>query len=377
MQQEDKASVVLKIAVSMTKGVNSEVVNRISELGISLSDFFKMDSIELCHALSMPRNKIIKKTDRDEALFHAHDEYDFICKHGIKALYLGDREAYPYRLAECYDAPTMLYVLGDADLNCDKIFSLVGTRKATPYGANFCRTIIKDLKERLMNFTVVSGLAYGIDVFAHTACLDEELPTVAVLAHGLNMIYPAAHRSIAEKIIKSGGALVTEYSSQQKPHRSNFLERNRIVAGLCDATIVVESDIKGGAMSTAQVAFGYNREVMAVPGRISDQMSHGCNHLIRRNKANLIESAADIMEIMNWSIPDIKIDARQRCFFPDMTIEEELIYNFISKSQHEVSIDEIHNHLGTPIQQLLPTLMEMEFNGIIIKYPGNRYGLSI
>lgn len=377
MQQEDKVSTIYKIAISMTKGVNADVVNRIHESGLSLKDFFEIDSTSLCDALSLPRNKLIQKSTREEALLKAHHEYDFICKHGIKTLYLGDRDTYPYRLAECHDAPTMLYMLGNANLNCDKIFSLVGTRKATPYGANFCKTIIKDLKDRLMDFTVVSGLAYGIDVFAHTACLDEKLPTVAVLAHGLNMIYPSAHRSIAETIIKSGGALVTEYNSQQKPHRSNFLERNRIVAGLCDATIVVESDIKGGAMSTAQLAFGYNREVMAVPGRITDQMSHGCNHLIRRNKAYLIESAADIMEIMNWSIPDIKIDARQRCFFPDMTIEEELIYNFISKSQNEVSIDEIHKHLGTPIHQLMPTLIEMEFNGIIIKYPGNRYGLSI
>ena len=371
------ASEIFKIAISMTRGVNAEVVNRMADIGMSVKDFFELDSTSLSKELSLSRNKIIKHNDRDEALIKSKKEYDFINKHGIKTLYLGDKEVYPYRLSECYDAPTMLYVLGDANLNCDKIFSLVGTRKATPYGANFCKTIISDLKERLIDFSVISGLAYGIDIYAHTACLENQLPTIAVLAHGLNMIYPAAHRSIAETIIKSGGALVTEYSSQEKPHRRNFLERNRIVAGLSDATIIVESDIKGGAMSTAQLAFGYNREVMAVPGRITDQMSKGCNHLIRHNKASLIESAADIMEIMNWSIPDIKIDARQRCIFPDLTLEEELIYNFISRSKTEVSIDELHNHTGIQISKLLPLLMEMEFNGIIIKYPGNRYSLSI
>lgn len=360
----------------MTKGVNAEVVRHICDSGMTLDDFFALDAVALSEAIGMSQKKIIRMSDREEALHNAHEEYNFVCRHGIKPLYLGDAETYPYRLAECVDAPVMIYVLGNCNLNCEKALSFVGTRKATPYGANFCKTAISDLKERISDFMIVSGLAYGIDVISHTACLENNIPTVAVLAHGLNMIYPAAHRTIAETIIKSGGALVTEYNSQQKPHRSNFLERNRIVAGLCDATIVVESDIKGGAMSTAQMAFSYDREVMSLPGRNSDQMSRGCNHLIRSNKASLIESASDIISIMNWSPTETKTDAIQRNIFTDLTIEEQLIVDFIGSKLKEVSIDEIHNHLGTPISKLLPTLMEMEFNGIIIKYPGNRYSLA-
>lgn len=367
---------IYKLALSMTKGVNAEIVRHFEDAGLSYADFFTFEAVKLSDKLGMSRKKVITKSDRDEALLNAHKEFEFINRHNIRSLFLLDDD-YPFRLKECDDAPVMLYVLGDCDLNSEHFISMVGTRKSTPYGNNFCDTTISELKEYLPHFTVVSGLAYGIDIAAHTASLKNGIPTIAVLAHGLNMIYPATHRDVAQRIIKSGGALITEYNSMQKPHRSNFLERNRIVAGMCDATIVVESDIKGGAMSTAQLAFDYGREVMALPGRATDALSRGCNSLIRRNKASLITNAGDIIDLMNWNIQEFNIDSRQRVLFPELTEQEQIIYDTLRYNSTEMTVDEISRVTHIPITTLLPIMTEMEFNGVIIKHPGNRYSPAL
>lgn len=373
---EDKYQIE-QIAFSMTKGVHAEILRHMIDRGVTLTEFFDLDAVLLCDKLGISRTKIIPKSLRDEALVKARNEFEFVKRHGIQTLFLGE-EGYPYRLAECYDAPVLIYMLGECNLDSEHIVSMVGTRKATHYGSNFCSSTVKQLYEALCgDIMIVSGLAYGIDAIAHTACLENGVPTVACLAHGLNMIYPATHRSLAQQIIKSGGALITEYPSTTKPFRQHFLERNRIVAGLSDATVVVESDIKGGAMSTAQFAFSYNREVMALPGRNSDQTSRGCNQLIRKNKASLIESAIDIVEQMDWIPKEFKFTSRQRVLFDDLSEDEQPIYDMVRNSREEVTIAEIHNRLKLPMSQLQSILTEMEFNGIIVRYPGNKIGLAL
>lgn len=373
----DRKRIAEKIGFSLTKGVHAEIVRCMDDKGVDIKDFFEMPSLELCDILGISRANIFSQSSRDEAYSLAWKELEFIEKHNIKLLYIGDEE-YPERLRECYDAPVVLYMLGESDLNAEHFISVVGTRKATQYGANFCKSLVSDLGDMLCNeLTVVSGLAYGIDALAHSACLDRRLPTVGVLAHGLNMIYPAAHRDLAHRIVKSGGCLLTEYASYKKALRPHFLERNRIVAGLSDVTIVVESDIKGGAMSTAQRSIEYDRDVMALPGKINDEMSRGCNHLIRKNKASMITCATDLIEQMNWFPKELNVIPRQRVIFPELSQEEKSIYDLLRLNNRDYTIDEIRHNLCIPMPKLQALLMELEFNGVIIRCPGNKVALSL
>lgn len=373
----DRKRIAEQIALSLTKGVHAEIVRCMTDRGVDIGDFFEMPSLTLCDTLNISRTNLFSKSSRDEAYSLAWKELEFIEKHNIKVLYI-ENEEYPQRLKECYDAPVVLYMFGDCDLNKEHFMSVVGTRKATQYGASFCKTLVTDLGDMLCDeLTVVSGLAYGIDALAHSACLERGLPTVGVLAHGLNMIYPAAHRDLAHRIIKSGGCLLTEYASYQKALRPHFLERNRIVAGLSDVTVVVESDIKGGAMSTAQRAVEYDRDVMALPGKINDEMSRGCNHLIRKNKASMITCATDLMEQMNWFPKEMNISPRQRVIFPELSPEEKSIYDLLRLNNRDYTIDEIHQNLCIPISKLQVLLMELEFNGVIVRCPGNKVALSL
>lgn len=224
---------------------------------------------------------------------------DFVNCHNIRTLFLTD-SCYPPLLSEAVDAPVLLFVLGNADLSATPAVSLVGTRRCTAYGTNFCKQFVTELAPQFPGADIISGLAYGIDAAAHTAALENNLQTVAVVAHGLDMIYPAAHRDLASRIIASGGAVVSEYPTGVKPLQGNFLKRNRIVAGLSELTIVAESEVRGGAMSTANLAFSYSREVMALPGRASDISSSGCNLLISREKARIYISMPETIKLMGW-----------------------------------------------------------------------------
>ncbi|MDE5555469.1 MAG: DNA-processing protein DprA [Muribaculaceae bacterium] len=251
--------------------------------------------------------------------------------------------------------------------------AIVGTRHATPYGLDFVNHFVAELAERLDNLIVVSGLAYGIDVAAHRAALDNNVPTVAVVAHGLNTIYPADHRSTAAKIVNSGGAIVTEYTSDATIHRSNFLARNRIVAGLSDAVIVVESDIKGGALATARIAAAYNREVFAVPGRTTDTYSRGCNDLIASQSASIIRSADDLIETLNWTSRPKEFTQHELAF--DMTPEQKSIADYIT-SHPDHTVNDICIGLGIPFSQLSAMLFEMEMSDMLITLPGGRYAVT-
>lgn len=364
---------IFKVALAMTRGVTLEIVRRMQEIGVEAEEFFHTDDYKLSEKFGLKcQLECFDCTNREKALLAARKEVEFLRQHHIKTLFISDDD-YPARMAECHSAPIILYQLGDCDLNAVHNVSVVGTRRITPYGADFTRRFVKELGEYIPDLCVWSGLAHGTDSFAHQAAIDSGLTTVAVLAHGLDTIYPAVNRELAKRIIKSGGALLTEYPVGIKPFRGNFLERNRIVAWSTDATVVVESELKGGAMSTANHAFVENREVFALPGRTSDPMSAGCNHLIRNHKAGLLTSAADFIEIIGWQPAEVKVTSQSRSLFPELEGENKVIYETLQRSSEPMSLDSLHDASKLPVANILSILMELEFDGIVIKYPGNRY----
>ncbi len=250
---------------------------------------------------------------------------------------------------------------------------IVGTRKATETGKENCKQLISDLNSVLPNVIIVSGLAYGVDICAHKAALDSGLPTIGVVGHGLDRIYPELHRPTAIKMIQEG-ALLTEYLSQTNPDKQNFVQRNRIIAGLCDAIVVVESGIKGGALITAEIANDYNRDVFAFPGRVNDEWSKGCNALIKNNKASLIESADDILRFMNWEKQDSgSSPIVQTALFMDLSDEEQGIISTLRQIPEGLQLNELAIQLEKPISKISSMLLEMEFKGLVKCLPGNLY----
>jgi DNA processing protein len=299
----------------------------------------------------------------------AAKEAEYVIKHNIKTCFYLDND-YPFRLRQCDDSPVVFYFKGTCDLNSSKILSVVGTRNATSRGREQCEKIIGDLAAGHPDLIIISGLAYGIDITAHKAALSNDLPTIGVLGHGFKTIYPSIHRSTAEAILKKGG-LLTDFISDTLPERNNFLKRNRIIAGLSDATLVVESGIKGGALITADMANSYNRDVFAIPGRPDDQWSAGCNSLIKSNKAALAESALDIENFLSWQPEKLKQPV-QKTLFSEFSESEQKIYELIVK-EGEITIDQICRQLEIPISRLSSQLLQMEFKGAIKCYPGNVY----
>lgn len=299
----------------------------------------------------------------------AENEAEYVTKNNIKTFFYLDND-YPYRLRQCDDSPVTFYFRGCCDLNTSKILSVVGTRSATPRGKEICEKIIGGLAIGHPDLIIASGLAYGIDIASHKAALNNNLQTIGVLAHGFKTIYPSVHQSTANEIIKKGG-LVTDFLSDALPERNNFLKRNRIIAGLSDATLVVESGIKGGALITADIAGSYNRDVFAVPGRPGDQWSAGCNSLIKNNKAALVEDSEDIEYFLNWK-PTVTKLAVQRTLFNELSESEKLIFENLNLVG-EMNIDQLCRTVDIPVYKLSALLLQMEFNGIIKCYPGNLY----
>jgi len=310
----------------------------------------------------------------DEALKRAEVELEFIEKHKIKCLTIGDNN-YPQRLMNCDDAPLTLFYLGNADLNKLRIVSVVGTRKCTPYGRDVTEKFIHELKDLCPDVLIMSGLAYGIDIVAHRAALECGMDTVGVLAHGLDTLYPAAHRNTAKQMISQGG-LLTEYFQQTKGDRMNFLRRNRIVAGMADATIVIESAYRGGSLSTARIANEYNREVFAVPGRINDEASEGCNKLIARNKAQIFTNAHDFVEAMGWDYDKKMEEAMskgiQPNLFPTLSPEGQKVVDVL-KNSNDLQINILSVQSGISIPELSSLLFDLEMEGIVKALPGGVY----
>ena len=300
----------------------------------------------------------------------ADEELKFIEKNKIVSLFYLDKD-YPIRLKQCHDSPLMLYYKGTADLNAAKVVALVGTRKATEYGRDMCRKLVEGLVEH--NVLIVSGLAYGIDTWSHKAALENKLETVGVLGHGLDRIYPFANRSLAEKMMESGG-LLCEYMSNTNPDRENFPMRNRVIAGMSDAVVVVEAGATGGALITAEIANSYNRDVFAIPGRLNDPHSEGCNKLIKINKASLIQSAQDISYLLNWDKVKTTNKTVQRQLFLNLTPDEEHIVNIL-KEKGNLDIDTLLIESKILPAKASTIFLNMEFEGIVRCLPGRVYRL--
>ncbi len=309
----------------------------------------------------------------DEAFKIAEAEMKFISEKRIEALCMNDPK-YPQRLIECNDAPPVLFFCGNADLNKTHIINIVGTRRCTQYGKDICCNFIADLHRKNPDILIVSGLAYGIDIHAHRAAIHSGMATVGVLAHGLDRVYPAMHRHTAVQMIENGG-LLTEYISGTIPEKINFVRRNRIVAGISDVTIVVESANHGGALITAELASTYNREVFAFPGRITDEFSEGCNRIISQQKATMIQSADGFLQTMGWSakIHD-EINNFQQELFPILTLEEDKIVSTL-KGCDSKQINQIIVETGLSFSVVSSNLYELEYKGVVMLLGGARYKL--
>lgn len=373
MQPSD--DIVRKIAVAMTPGVNAGIVRAMQEQGMAPEEFLNLGMYDLSQRIGAGESLRIPDFARQEAEIKARKEYEFMQRHNIRALYLGDKD-YPALLSELPDAPVVIYVLGNGDLSAPECLAVVGTRRCTAYGTGFVSNLIKDLAVYYPEMAIVSGLAFGIDASAHQAALDNNLPTIACVAHGLDMIYPSQHRDLARRIVAAGGAIVSEYPTGTRPFQRNFLERNRIIAGLCEVTFVAESEIRGGAMSTANQAFLNNREVMALPGRATDTTSSGCNYLIRSEKAHLITCAADVVQLSGWIPEAVSHIPKQRNLFPELEGMPREIYEILKHNAAPMNINNLHQRTNINMKDLTATLTEMEFDGILNKLPGARYELS-
>ena len=319
------------------------------------------------------RRSIAEKMLDPELVKMAQRELQWIEKRKIKLVFLYD-QSYPLRLRECCDAPLLLYVAGTADLNRGPFLSVVGTRSATSYGKAVCKDLIGGLKNLGINPVIVSGLAFGIDITAHLAAMENNLTTIAVLPAGLDQIYPASHLNIARNITRQG-AVITEFPSETPGNRHNFLQRNRIIAGLSDATLVIESKKDGGALITAHLACDYSRDVLAVPGRPGDVSSKGCNNLIKNNKAALVDSAADIARMMQWETTPDENTAWQQDLFTTLDNSEKLVYSQIKKQGGDVN--SLAECLQIPFPVLSATLTKLQVKGLIECMENNEYRIIL
>jgi DNA processing protein len=312
--------------------------------------------------------KILLQNLNNKTIFgQAEKELKFIQDNKINVSFFKD-EDYPERLKNCIDSPILLFTGGNINLKNKKIISIVGTRQITSYGIDFCKKLIADLTP--LDPVIVSGFAYGVDIVAHQAALENNLQTIGVLAHGLNQIYPKTHKKYMSKIEENGG-FMTEFWSDSSPERENFVRRNRIVAGISEATIVIESADKGGSLITANIANDYNRDVFAVPGRATDKYSQGCNNLIKTQRAHLLTSAADLVYILNWDL-EVKEKIVQKQLFVTLEPEEQTIFDFLQKNGKE-QMDIIALECNLPIFKLSSLLLNMELKGVLRPLPGKLF----
>jgi DNA processing protein len=339
------------------------------ELGSAEAIFkAKKSTLEKMEGIGEVRARSIKQF---QAFAEQEEEIKFIDTYKIKPLFLTDPD-YPKRLLHCYDPPTLLFYRGNANLNSSKIISMIGTRSHSDYGKMMTEKILETLSPHQP--LVISGLAYGIDAVAHKAAVKLQLPTVAVLAHGLDAIYPSQHRLLAKQMIEQGGGLLTEFRQATKPDRHNFPTRNRIVAGICDATIVIETGIKGGSIITANLAYSYNRDVFAVPGKTTDSKSEGCNYLIQSNKAVLIRNGEDIIEQMGWE-ENKKKRTIQSQLFVDLDENEQLILQLLQQKE-TMHIDELNISSNINSSMVAAAILQLELKNVVDSLPGKRYKLK-
>lgn len=364
---------ICSIALTQCQGIGHIMAKRLVEMAGSAVEVFRLQKEWNDRFPGMIPTSVVTALNDTSAFRRAEKEMEFAEKNHIRCLTLAD-DHYPSRLRECEDAPLTLFFKGNTDLNRLRVISMVGTRRATEYGKAFCADFLRELSTLCPDLLVVSGLAYGIDIHAHRAALTNGLSTVAVLAHGLDRIYPSVHRKTAIDMLEKGG-LLTEFLSGTDPDRYNFVGRNRIVAGMSDAVIVVESAIKGGSLITAGLATDYHRDCFAVPGRASDEFSRGCNQLIRDNKAALINDAADFVRNMNWGRDTGKkqSDGIQRNLFPELTEEETCIVKLLSRN--DLHINRLVVETNIPVNRVSALLFGLEMKGVVKAMAGGVYHL--
>jgi DNA processing protein len=310
-----------------------------------------------------------------EAMEHARKELDFIKKHNITTYFYKDTN-YPYRLANCVDAPIILYAKGNVNLSSKHMLSIVGTRMPSERGKDWCRHLVLDLAARVPDLTIVSGLAYGIDVVAHRAAIEAGIPTIIVPAHGLDRIYPAVHRNVAVQALTQGG-IVTEYTCGTEPERFNFVARNRIVAGLSDAVVVVESKKKGGSLITADMAVDYGRDVFAIPGRVDDECSAGCNDLIKRNKAHMIECAEDLIKEMQWEQKELQpVQTKIVELLYNLNDTQQKLYDLLCESEEGMHINQLVMESQIGYNIVSSELIFMELQDIVKSMPGGMWRIK-
>jgi len=363
----NEQSTFYKIALSQLHGIGA---SRLSKIIIQLNDFqdvFSMSEQELWLQTGVHKS-IINSLKREHALQLAEEQINFNLKNEIQTSFFLDSD-YPRRLKQCSDSPIVLYSKGNFDWNKDKIISIVGTRHPSEYGKKFLTGLMEELSND--NVLVVSGLAYGIDAHTHSLCMKNNIETIGVLGHGLDRIYPSVHKNMAAQMMKNGG-LITEFMIGTNPDRENFPMRNRIVAGLCDATLVIESKEKGGSIITAELAFDYNREVFALPGDINRETSMGCNHLIRKGVANVLTTADDVRTLLNWTS---QVQHKQPTIAFELDETEKLLVDLINSSP-SIHVDVLYMKSGLSFTQLQSFLLQLELKGVISNLPGSRITMS-
>ena len=357
-----------QIALTLLTGGGKKKSRKILAHFEDSTEFFKATKHRL-KTIPGVGEKFLQQLDRNNALKEAEKYTVFFDKHKIQTLFYTDDE-FPYRLNQCDDAPILVFKKGIMTCNSPRVVSIVGTRNASSYGKKICEELIHSFVGK--NILVVSGLAYGIDIYAHKLCTELGIQTIGVLGHGLDRIYPHVHQPIAQKMLENGG-LLTEFLPGSNPDRENFPMRNRIVAGMCDATIVIESGERGGSLITAELANDYARDVFAFPGDITREYSKGCNYLIQKNKAHLITSSEDFFEMMDWKDTP-KTENKQLQLFADLDEQEQKIVSLLKESQ-EVSLDVLAIKTEIPVRLMSGILLGLELKGVVKALPGKRFGL--
>ena len=361
--------IVYQIALGMIPGIGGVTARKLISYCGSAASVFKEKNEQL---QKIPGIGAVtaKSLNNSKVLHKAEQELIFIRKHGIRAISFMEKD-YPYRLKQCEDGPVVLFVKGNVNLNADKIVSVVGTRSITRYGRQKCKEIIEGLKPHKP--LIVSGLAYGVDACVHKSALESGLQTLAILGHGLDRIYPTPHRGLARKMLHQGG-LATDFVSGTTPDRENFPKRNRIIAGICDAVVVIEAAVTGGALITANIANTYNRDVFALPGRTGDPYSMGCNKLIKTHKANLIETVADLEYVMNWET-NKKTAEKLHPIFVRLERDEEKMVEVL-RQYPEAGIDTLLVHSGFSTGKASALLLNLEFKEVVTQMPGKQFKLN-
>ncbi|MBC5840545.1 DNA-protecting protein DprA [Flavobacterium sp. F-380] len=354
------------LALQRVEGVGDIMAKKLLTHCGSAEAVFKTKAQQLAAIDGVGANLL--KNVKDQTVFDkANKELEFIKANAVKVAHF-QSDDYPERLKHCIDGPVLLFSSGNIDLKDRKMISIVGTRQITSYGTEFCRKLIEDLAP--LDPVIVSGFAYGVDIVAHQLAMEYKLQTIGVVAHGLNQIYPKPHKKYVAKMEENGG-FMTEFWSASNPDKENFVRRNRIVAGMTEATIVIESADRGGSLITANLANDYNRDVFAVPGRVTDKYSQGCNNLIKTQKANVLTSAADLVYILNW---DIQKEAKpvQKQLFVTLDDDEQKVYDYLLKTGKEL-MDIIALRCDFPIYRISGLLLNMELKGVVRPLPGKLF----